>query len=200
MKGESIAFAVGGVLFGLIAGWVIGSQQAADRPPAPAVQAASPAAGAPAAPPPLDEAAVTAYRSVAEREPNNAEPRVRLGNLYFDSERFPQAIEWYSAALKLQPNDPDVSTDLGVAYYYTNQHDRALEQFTHSLKVDPKHTKTMLNVGIVKAQGKQDLAGAIAAWQEVVKLAPDSPEGQTARQLIESLRSAHPDVPQRPGA
>ena len=28
MKSESIAFAIAGVLFGLLAGWVIGSQQA----------------------------------------------------------------------------------------------------------------------------------------------------------------------------
>ena len=199
MRGESIAYAAAGVLFGLIAGWVIGSGQAANRPPTPTAQAGPATAGS-AGPPPLDEAAVSAYRTMAEREPTNAEPRVRLGNLYFDAERFNDAIDWYTQALELQPNNPDVSTDLGVAYYYTNQHDRALEQFTHSLKVDPRHTKTMLNVGIVKAQGKKDLAGAIEAWEQVVKMAPDSPEGQTARQLIDSLRSAHPDVSQRPGA
>jgi cytochrome c-type biogenesis protein CcmH/NrfG len=198
MRGESIAFAVGGVLFGLIAGWVIGGQQAAQRqPPVPAATAA-PAANP--APRPLDEAAVTAYRSVADREPTNAAPRVQLGNLYFDAERYADAITWYTEALKIDPNSPDVSTDLGVAYFYTNQADRALEQFNHSLKVDPKHVKTMLNVGIVKAQGKQDLAGAIEAWQAVVQMAPESPEGQTARQLIESVRSAHPDVTPRPGA
>jgi cytochrome c-type biogenesis protein CcmH/NrfG len=199
MRGESIAYAIAGVLFGLIAGWVIGSGQASNRPPTPAAQAAT-APAASGAPPPLDEAAVSAYRTMAEREPTNAEPRVRLGNLYFDAERFNDAIVWYVEALKLQPDDPDVSTDLGVSYYYTNQHDKALEQFNHSLKVNPRHTKTILNVGIVKAQGKQDLAGAIEAWEQVVKMAPDSPEGQTARQLIDSLRSAHPDVSQRPGA
>ena len=32
-----------------------------------------------------------------------------------------------------------------------------------SLSIDPAHTKTMLNMGIVKAFGKQDLAGASAA-------------------------------------
>ncbi len=56
----------------------------------------------------------------------------------------------------------NVSTDLGVCYYYTNQPDKALEQFDHSLKLDPKHAKTLLNVGIVKAFGKQDLDGAEA--------------------------------------
>ena len=57
------------------------------------------------------------------------------------------------------PKDANVSTDLGVAYYYTNQPDKAIQQFEQSLKIDPAHTKTMLNMGIVKAFGKQDLAG-----------------------------------------
>ena len=50
-----------------------------------------------------------------------------------------------------------MSTDLGVSYYYTNQPDRALAQFDRSLAINPKHTKTILNQGIVRAFGKQDL-------------------------------------------
>jgi tetratricopeptide (TPR) repeat protein len=202
MKPESIAFALAGVLFGLIAGWIIGTQQAAlDRAAAPPQQAAGPAQPAPTAPV-LDEARVTAFRSAAEQDPKNPVPRVQLGNLYFDAEKYDQAIEWYAAALKLTPKDVDVSTDLGVSYYYTNQADKALAQFDHSLKLDPKHVKTILNVGIVKAFGKKDLAGAELAWQQVVKLSPDSPEGQAAKRALESLRSAHPPAgaAAKPGA
>src|SRR5439155_13702117 len=83
---------------------------------------------------------------------------------------------------------------LGVCYYYTNQFDKALQQFEHSLKVDPKHTKTLLNVGIVKAFGKQDLDGAAQAWQQVIQIAPDSSEGQAARRALDSMRSAHPGM------
>jgi tetratricopeptide (TPR) repeat protein len=79
-----------------------------------------------------------------------------------------------------------------VCYYYTNQPDKALEQFAHSLKIDPKHAKTLLNLGIVKAFAKQDLDGASQAWQQVIQLAPDSPEGQAAKRALDSLRSAHP--------
>ena len=92
------------------------------------------------------------------------------------------------------PNQDSVSTDLGVSYYYTNQPDKALEQFNHSLQLDPKHAKTLLNVGIVKAFGKQDLAGASEAWQQVIKIAPDSPEGQAAKRALDSLQSAHPGM------
>jgi tetratricopeptide (TPR) repeat protein len=196
MRSEAIAFGIAGMLFGLIAGWVIGSQQAVARPsPAAAPQAAAaPAAGAPARAPVLDEAQVTALKSVAEREPKNAAPRTQLANLYFDADRYDEAIKWYTDALALAPNDVNVITDLGVCYYYTNQPDKALEQFNRSLTLDPKHTKTLLNVGIVKAFGKQDLQGASEAWQQVMKIAPDSPEAQAAKRALDSLQSAHPAI------
>jgi cytochrome c-type biogenesis protein CcmH/NrfG len=190
MRSESIAYAVAGILFGLIAGWIIGSQQARLRPGAAATPTTR-AAEAPQAPL-LDENKVTAFRSVAEREPSNATPRVQLGNLYFDAERYDEAAKWYEEAIRLSPNDVNLSTDLGVAYYYTNQPDRALQQLDRSLKIDPKHTKTWLNVGIVRAFGKQDLPGAEAAWQQVLQIAPESPEGQAAKRALDSLRSAHP--------
>lgn len=204
MKSESVAFGIAGIVFGLIAGWIIGTQQAGLRPPAPvpaAAAAAAPAGGAPTAAV-LDESKVNAFRSVAEQDKTNPAPRVQLANLYFDAEKYDDAIKWYAEALKLAPNDVDVSTDLGVSYYYTNQPDKALEQFSHSLKIDPKHAKTILNVGIVKAFGKQDLDGAQQAWQQVLQLAPDSPEGQAAKRALDAMRSAHPPSAsaQKPGA
>jgi tetratricopeptide (TPR) repeat protein len=194
MKSESIVFGIAGVVFGLVAGWIIGAQQAAMRPAAPAaVQTAAPASGsagtAPAAA--LDETKVTELTRAAEQSPANPAPRVQLANLYFDAERYDDAVKWYGDALKLAPNDVNVSTDLGISYYYMNQPDKALAQFEQSLRVDPKHTKTLLNVGIVKAFGKQDLDGAYQAWQQVIAIAPDGPEAQAAKRALDSLRSAH---------
>jgi tetratricopeptide (TPR) repeat protein len=195
MKRDSIAFGIAGVVFGLIAGWIIGTQQAISRPaPAPAA-ASAPAAGASGsapAPAALDENKVKALTTLAEQQPTNPQPRVDLGNLYFDAERYNDAIKWYAEALSLAPRDVNVSTDLAVAYYYTNQPDRALQQFAESLKIDPKHTKTLLNMGIVRAFGKQDLAGAEEAWQQVIELEPNSPEGQAAKRALDSLKAAHP--------
>ena len=203
MKSDNVVFAVAGVMFGLIAGWIIGAQQAGPRAPTPAPAAAAAPAGNPAASRPtlLDEQQVQALKSVADREPSNPRPRTQLANLYFDAEKYDDAIKWYEAAMKLAPSDPNLSTDLGVSYYYTNQPDKALELFAHSLKLDPKHTKTLLNLGIVKAFGKQDLDGAAQAWQQVIQISPDSPEGQAARRALDSMRSAHPGpgAAQKPG-
>ena len=190
MRADAIVFGIAGSLFGLI----IGSQQASLRAPvaAPSQAAAAPSSNQPATRAAvIDEAQVNALKSIAEREPANPKPRVTLANLYFDAERYDDAIKWYADALKLKPNDVDVSTDLGVSYYYTNQADKALAQFDHSLKLDPKHAKTLLNVGIVRAFGKQDLDGATQAWQQVIKIAPDSPEGQAAKRALDTLKQAH---------
>lgn len=197
MRPDSIAFAISGMLFGVIVGWILGTQQT----PASATVAAAPAAAsAPAVPgaegrppaPALDQARITELTSAAASQPGNPAPRVQLGNAYFDAERYTDAVQWYEEALRLGPTDANVSTDLGVAYYYTNQPDKAIQQFEKSLAMDPKHTKTMLNMGIVKAFGKQDLAGASAAWQQVIATAPDSPEAQAAKKALEGVAQAHP--------
>ena len=196
MRPDAIVFGIAGTLFGLIIGWVLGSQQAARTARAlpPPVAQAAPAQSSPTPQPvPIDSARVKALEASAAQNPKDPQPRVQLGNMFFDAEQFREAIGWYEQALALNPKDANVSTDLGVAYYYTNQPDRALAQFDHSLKVDPGHIKTLLNVGIVRAFGKQDLPGAAKAWQQVVDLSPNSPEGQAARKGLEGIKSAHPD-------
>jgi cytochrome c-type biogenesis protein CcmH/NrfG len=202
MKPESIVLAVAGACFGLIVGWVIGSQQTGPSrfAPAPAaVQQAAPAQSQAAmpqaqAPRQLDQAEAQRLQTVAEKNPGDAKARVDLGNIYFDAERYPEAIAWYQQALKIHPNDADVSTDLAVCYYYSNDSDRALQQFEASLKANPTHVKTLLNQGIVLAFGKQDLKGAVAAWEKLIQLAPTSPEAETARKALQGLKSAHPEL------
>lgn len=195
MKTESIVFAVAGICFGLILGWVIAVQQST---PGPAAAPVAPAAtqSQTANTPVLDEARVQALTTILSNDPKNVDAAVQLANTYFDAERYPDAIKWYEQALSVQPRHADASTDLGVSYYYTGQIDRALQQFEVSLKIDPQHTKTILNQGIVLAFGKEDLTAAAEAWTRVVALAPTSPEGQAAQRALEGIAAAgHPATP-----
>ncbi len=195
MKSESIAYVVAGICFGIILGWVIGTQQARRSGPAPApTAAAQPGTGGTAQQqqaPVLDEGRVQALNTILQGDPKNVNATVQLGNVYFDAERWDDAIKWYNRALELDPRNADASTDLGVSYYYSNKPDEALAQFEKSLAISPTHTKTLLNKGIVLAFGKQDLKAAATEWQKVVDLAPESPEGQAARRALEGIRSAH---------
>jgi tetratricopeptide (TPR) repeat protein len=201
MRTDSIVYTLAGMCFGVILGWLLGVQEGGGRSSATTLTpAAAPAQQAPQQgqnagggqqAPQLDEARVQAQLTIFNADPKNAGAAVQLGNLYFDAERWDDAITWYRKAIALNPKDPDASTDLGVSLYYTNKTDEALAQFETSLKIDPKHTKTLLNKGIVLAFGKQDIAAASEAWKQVVALAPDSPEGQAAKRALDGVASGH---------
>jgi Flp pilus assembly protein TadD len=192
MKPDSIAYVVAGMCFGIILGWVIGTQQARSAAAVAPVAAPAQTEAAPAArpAPALDESRVQALTATLTADPKNVDAMVQLGNVHFDAEKFGDAISWYQRALAIDPANANASTDLGVSYFYTDRPDDALVQFERSLKIDPGHTKTMLNKGIVLAFGKQDIRAASDEWKKVVTLAPDSPEGQAARKMLEGVASA----------
>jgi tetratricopeptide (TPR) repeat protein len=198
MSRDAMVFALSGTFFGLIVGWIIGSQSAAPQPvvaPVPTT-AAAPASDTAR---PLDIQRATELERQAAAQPSDRVARVELANLYYDAERFDLAIPWYEAALGLDPNDVNVSTDLAVCFFYTDQVDRALAQLDQSLTIDPSHPKTLLNQGIIRAFGKQDLEGAAESWEQVIAISPDSEEGLRAQQALDGLRSAHPDDGTVPG-
>ena len=195
MRSDSVVFGVAGIFFGVLVGWIIGSQQASGvvtpPPAATTAAAASGTSGSQASPPVFDESRAASLKTAADRNPSDVETRVQLGNLYFDAERYKDAAKWYEAALTIDPKNVNASTDLGIAYYYSNQPDRALAQFDRSLAIDPRHSKTLLNIGIVRAFGKQDLDGAEKAWQRVLDVAPNTQEAEVAKKGLDGLRSAH---------
>lgn len=205
MRADSIVFAVAGICFGIILGWVIGTQQASRRnaaqvqlqqsAPAASATAGDAAAGGTRQPPALDEGKVQSLLTIIKSDPKNVGAHVQLANTYFDAERYPDAIKWYEEALKLDPKNPDASTDLGVSYYYSGRTDDALKQFENSLQINPKHAKTLFNKGIVLAFGKRDLQGATDAWQQVVQLAPGTPEAQAAQQGLQGIAAARGRAP-----
>ncbi|HEV8395459.1 MAG TPA: tetratricopeptide repeat protein [Vicinamibacterales bacterium] len=196
MRLDAVVYTVAGMAFGVILGWLIGAQQlgrTAIVPAAPPVQQSAAPASGPAGgrqAPPLDQARVDQLTATVNGDPKNTTAIVQLANVYFDAERFTDAISWYEKALALDPKNPDVSTDLGVSYYYTNRTDEALKRFEESLRINPKHTKTLLNKGIVLAFGKEDLKAAAAEWQKVVDLAPGTPEGEAAKRALEGVAAA----------
>ena len=192
MTRDAIIFGVSGTMFGLLMGWIIGSQQAqrvATPPPATAAASSPAPAQQSAAEPVLDERRAADLEKAARERPKDAAVRAQLGDVYYDARRFPQAIQWYEAALAIDSKNVNVSTDLAAAYYYMNDFDRALKQIDHSLSIDARHGKTLLNQGIILAFGKHDLAAAKAAWEKVVQLAPGTEEAARAKQGLDAIAS-----------
>lgn len=188
--------AVAGMLFGLIVGYLIGTNRPATVVPAatvPAQTSSAPAASSgglqgTGAPGLNNDAQIQAYHDIIARDPANATAQIALANLLYDAGRYGQAIGHYQRALELDPKNVNVSTDLGTALWYTGRADDALAQFDRSLAIQPDHAQTLFNIGIVKRDGKNDRAGAIAAWERLLAKHPAYPDAAKVRQMIDEAR------------
>jgi cytochrome c-type biogenesis protein CcmH/NrfG len=123
-----------------------------------------------------------------QANPKDFETLRQLGNLYYDGQAFPQAIEYYNKALAIDAKNPDVLTDLGTAYWYSGDPDKALAEFDKSLAVRPNHPGTLFNIGIVKWQGKKDPKGAIVVWEQLLKTNPNYEQKDQVQTLIERAK------------
>src|SRR5215212_711594 len=157
-----MVYAIAAMMFGAIAGYIIAVETGRPAPVSTAVTQPSTAA-APAAPL-VDESELRAYRDILARDPKNATAAVKAGNLLYDAQRYVEAIPFYQQAFALLPTDINVSTDLGTALWYAGRADEALAQYEKSLAINATHAQTLFNAGIVRADGKRDYDGAVAAW------------------------------------
>lgn len=179
---------VAGIMFGGLTGYVLGAQALQPRPAPVAVQAVAPASAAPIVPV-VSEQELQSYRNILATDPKNVRAAVELGNRLYDAHRYSEAIPYYEQALKVEPKDINVSTDLGTALWNVGRADDALAQFDRSLKINPRHAQTLFNIGIVRLNGKQDAAGAIASWEQLLKDNPTYSEAARVRQLIADTRT-----------
>ena len=145
----------------------------------------------PAAGPDLTNAILDAEKEVAAN-PQNTKAWVRLGNLYFDSNKFKDAIRAYEKSLKLDTNNADVLTDLGVMYRRDHQPNEAIRSFDKAMSVNPRHEISRFNKGIVLMHDLNDMEGAIAAWEDLVKVNPlaMTPTGQSVDELVQKMKAS----------
>jgi cytochrome c-type biogenesis protein CcmH/NrfG len=118
------------------------------------------------------------------KNPADYDSLVKLGNVFYDGQQYPSAIQYYERALAIHPENPDVRTDMATAYWYTGNADKAIAAMQTSLKYRPGHPQTLFNLGWVRWQGKADPAGAISAWEQLLKANPDYPQRQQVEQYI----------------
>jgi cytochrome c-type biogenesis protein CcmH/NrfG len=126
--------------------------------------------------------------------PNDAATLAGIGNVYYDAQLYPDAIEYYDKSLKIDPKNASVRTDMGTAYFYTGNADRAIEEFKKSLQYDPKHGQTLFNLGQVQWQGKGDVKAAVETWEILLKTVPDYPEHDKVQSLVDQAKK-HMNMP-----
>ena len=123
-----------------------------------------------------------------QNNPKDFDSITKLANLYYDSQAYAQAIEYYEKAVVIQPDNADVRTDLGTSYWYTGDADKAIASFEKALAIRPNHPGTLFNLGIVMWQGKKDPKGAVVVWEKLLQTNPDYPQKEQVQMLIERAK------------
>jgi cytochrome c-type biogenesis protein CcmH/NrfG len=132
---------------------------------------------------------VQTLKEIVKKDPKNLPAWVELGNLYFDTDQPKEAIEAYSQYLAIKPDNPDVRTDMGIMYRKLGQFDKAIEEFRKAAQSDPKHANSRYNIGLVLLHDKQDIKGAVKAWEDYLKVDPNSERAQRIRAQIEKMKA-----------
>ncbi|MGB8007453.1 MAG: tetratricopeptide repeat protein [Terriglobales bacterium] len=200
---QAYVLAVICLLVGIAGGWFIrGSQTPALSSPelstAP-VPAMGNQASQPPSPEQMQKMADTQAAPLIEKlraDPSNAALLANIANIYYDTQQYPTAIEYYQRALKVEPTDAAVRTDMATAYWYTGDADTAIAEFQKSLSYAPNKANTLFNLGIVEWQGKMDIAKATATWQ---KLLDTNPNYEAKDKVLELMAQAKKHSGVKPG-
>jgi cytochrome c-type biogenesis protein CcmH/NrfG len=202
---QAYVLAVICLLVGIAGGWFIrGSKSPATAAaemasaPVPAMGNANAGAQTPT-PAEMRKMADTQSAPLLEKlkaDPNNAGLLVNIGNVYYDVQQFPTAIDYYQRALKVEPADTGVRTDMATAYWYTGNADTAIAEFQKSLSYEPNKPNTLFNLGIVEWQGKNDIDKATATWQ---KLLDTNPNYEGKDKVLELMAQAKKHSGVKPG-
>jgi tetratricopeptide (TPR) repeat protein len=122
-----------------------------------------------------------------KQKPNDPALLTKLGNVYYDAQLYPEAINYYQRSLAVHEN-AQVRTDMGSAEWYLGNGDAAIRDYETALKSNPRHANAWFNLGMVKWQSNRDAAGAVAAWQQLLNTNPDLPRRAEVEELIARAR------------
>lgn len=156
--------------------------------PAPVAggNAARPAGGGPDV-----DARIAELEDFLNRNPDNEKAWAELGLLFFDTNRFEDAIDAYQKSLAIDPDNPAVLTDMGVMYRRSGEPEKAVQAFDQAVSVSPGFETALFNKGVVLMADLNDLPGAMAAWEALVKVNPEAttPGGEKVADIVARMAS-----------
>ena len=188
---QALIFVTLCLMAGIAGGWFVRGFQSFATPASPVKPvnsvSALPAPSQTPSPASLKEMADGQAAPLLEKlksDPKNLDLLVSIGNLYYDAQQYPIALDYYGRVLQANPSDVSVRTDMATGYWYLGNADEAISQFNKALTYAPTNPNTLFNLGIVKWQSKHDSAGAIADWKKLLAANPNYEQRDKVQQML----------------
>lgn len=195
MNRENLLFAIIGVLLGFIVGFMFASSMSqkvaqtqtagasqnmpADHPPVGSAQSG------------MDPAAmreqVTAQIEKARNEPTNFDAQIKAAELYYQIQRYDQAIEFLLKANTLKPSDYETVAVLGLVNLDAGHYDQAEKWYRAALKMKPDDERVLAGLAAATLQ-KGDAKAAEDAIAQLEKAYPSSQDLPNFKQKLAGLK------------
>ncbi|MBN2429845.1 MAG: tetratricopeptide repeat protein [Acidobacteria bacterium] len=130
---------------------------------------------------------IETYKEALAQDPENGDAMIALGNLYYDTKKYKEAIQYYEMALQQNPDNLFVQVDLATSYKYVQQIDRAIDGLEKVLEKDPNQAQALYNLGVIMLHDKNDLAGAQKYWSRLLDTGTDEIDLNMVRQRLEVI-------------
>jgi Flp pilus assembly protein TadD len=195
MSRENLLFAVIGILLGFIVGFMFASsmsQKAASPQQAASSQgmpADHPSLGAQNSPDPQAvRQEVAASLEKARNEPKNFEAQMKAAELYYQIQRFDQAIEFLLKANEIQPTDYRTVVALGMVNLDAGHFDTAEKWYRAAMKMKSDDVVVLSGLAAATLQ-KGDAKGAEDAISQLEKVDPKSEDLPQFRDKLATLKA-----------
>ncbi len=117
-----------------------------------------------------------AWKSIAEANPQNAEPYAHLGLLEARQENYAAAIENYRKALKLAPAMQGLEINLGLAYFKAEQFPDAIKVFSAEIRRQPADSPAAQRLTILLGMAHYGMGDYFVAIPYLQRAAKDDPQ------------------------
>ena len=109
----------------------------------------------------------------AKAEPNNAQAQIEAGDMYAQIGRFPESIAFYEKANRVNPTDFQSNVKLANAYFDSRQFEKASEFYEKALQINPSDASARTDLGITFVErAKPDYDRAINEFETSLKTDP----------------------------
>ena len=104
--------------------------------------------------------------------PNDAEAHLKLGNSYFTSRRYQEAIASYKEAIRIKPDLAIAHYNLGIAHRELGQYEDAIASYKEAIRINPDHFNVHYDLANTY-YGLGRYQEAILSYKKVIQLKPN---------------------------
>ncbi|MBA2334104.1 MAG: tetratricopeptide repeat protein [Blastocatellia bacterium] len=153
---------------------------------------------------------VTEAIEKAKQQPESFEAQMTAADLYYQIQRFEDAVKFYLNASRLRPNELEPVIKLGNAYFDSEQYEEAEKWYLAALKRTPDDINVRTDLGLTFfLRTPRDIDRAIKEYQSSLQLVPDHEitlqnlalayleknDKENEQKTIERLRVTNPNNP-----